>query len=82
MAVQQSQLLPAPFLTDVTKDYAKRLGAVVSATDVRAATKEQVESLGGKFIMVEDNESINSETKGGYAKEMSDEYKKKQNKLI
>tara|TARA_B100000575_G_scaffold270170_1_gene250445 strand:+ start:19 stop:1140 length:1122 start_codon:yes stop_codon:yes gene_type:complete len=61
---------------------AKRLGAVVSATDVRAATKEQVESLGGKFIMVEDEESKNSETEGGYAKEMSDEYKKKQATLI
>ena len=61
---------------------AKRLGAVVSATDVRSATKEQVESLGGKFIMVEDEESTNAETEGGYAKEMSDEYKKKQAKLI
>ena len=61
---------------------AKRLGAVVSATDVRSATKEQVESLGGKFIMVEDEESTNAETEGGYAKEMSEEYKKKQAKLI
>ena len=61
---------------------AKRLGAVVSATDVRTATKEQVESLGGKFIMVEDEESKKAETSGGYAKEMSEEYKKKQNKLI
>ena len=61
---------------------AKRLGAVVSATDVRAATKEQVESLGGKFIMVEDEDSTSTETDGGYAKEMSDEYKKKQAKLI
>ena len=61
---------------------AKRLGAVVSATDVRLATKEQVESLGGKFVMVEDDESLNSETKGGYAKEMSEEYKIKQEKLI
>ncbi len=61
---------------------AKRLGAVVSATDVRAATKEQVESLGGKFIMVEDEESKNAETEGGYAKEMSDEYKRKQAALI
>ena len=61
---------------------AKRLGAVVSATDVRAATKEQVESLGGKFIMVEDEATSNAETEGGYAKEMSDEYKKKQAKLI
>ena len=61
---------------------AKRLGAVVSATDVRLATKEQVESLGGKFIMVEDEESQSAETEGGYAKEMSDEYKKKQETLI
>ena len=61
---------------------AKRLGAVVSATDVRSATKEQVESLGGKFIMVEDEESNKSETQGGYAKEMSEEYKKKQADLI
>ena len=61
---------------------AKRLGAVVSATDVRSATKEQVESLGGKFIMVEDEESKNAETNTGYAKEMSDEYKKKQAQLI
>ena len=61
---------------------AKRLGAVVSATDVRSATKEQVESLGGKFIMVEDNESKEAETSGGYAKEMSEEYKKKQATLI
>tara|TARA_Y100001936_G_scaffold250914_1_gene305100 strand:+ start:804 stop:1925 length:1122 start_codon:yes stop_codon:yes gene_type:complete len=61
---------------------AKRLGAVVSATDIRIATKEQVESLGGKFIMVEDEESKEAETKGGYAKEMSEDYKKKQAKLI
>tara|TARA_B100001123_G_scaffold302879_1_gene338100 strand:- start:1111 stop:1890 length:780 start_codon:yes stop_codon:yes gene_type:complete len=61
---------------------AKRLGAVVSATDVRSATKEQVESLGGKFVMVEDEESTNAETEGGYAKEMSEEYKQKQAKLI
>lgn len=61
---------------------AKRLGAVVSATDVRSATKEQVESLGGKFIMVEDEELKESETSGGYAKEMSEEYKKKQAILI
>ena len=61
---------------------AKRLGAVVSATDVRRATKEQVESLGGKFIMVEDDESKEAETSGGYAKEMGEEYKKKQAILI
>ena len=56
---------------------AKRLGAIVYATDVRIASKEQVESLGGKFVMVEDEESKNAETKGGYAKEMSAEYQKK-----
>lgn len=61
---------------------AKRLGAVVSATDVRSATKEQVESLGAKFIMVEGNETKDAETSGGYAKEMSEEYKKKQETLI
>ncbi len=61
---------------------AKRLGAVVSATDVRPATKEQVESLGGKFVMVEDEETKAAETSGGYAKEMSDAYKKKQAELI
>ncbi len=61
---------------------AKRLGAVVSATDVRAATKEQVESLGGKFVMVEDDESKDAETAGGYAKEMSAAYKKKQAALV
>ncbi len=59
---------------------AKRLGAVVSATDVRAAAKEQVESLGGKFVMVESDEG--GETEGGYAKEMSDDYKKAQAELI
>ncbi len=59
---------------------AKRLGSVVTATDVRAATKEQVESLGGKFIMVESDESGDGD--GGYAKEMSDEYKKKQAELV
>jgi len=61
---------------------AKRLGAVVSATDVRTATKEQVESLGAKFIMVEDEEAQNAETSGGYAKEMSEAYKKRQSQLI
>ncbi len=59
---------------------AKRLGAVVSATDVRAAAKEQVESLGGKFVMVESEET--GETEGGYAKEMSDDYKARQAALI
>ncbi|WP_417451646.1 Re/Si-specific NAD(P)(+) transhydrogenase subunit alpha [Kordiimonas sp.] len=61
---------------------AKRLGAIVSATDVRAAAKEQVESLGGKFVMVEDEETAAAETSGGYAKEMSDDYKTKQAALI
>lgn len=61
---------------------AKRLGAIVSATDVRAATKEQVESLGGNFIMVESGESEAAETAGGYAKEMSEDYKKAQAALI
>ena len=61
---------------------ARRLGAVVSATDVRTATKEQVESLGAKFIAVEDEEFKQAETAGGYAKEMSDEYKKKQAELV
>ncbi|MEX6723203.1 Re/Si-specific NAD(P)(+) transhydrogenase subunit alpha [Parapedomonas caeni] len=61
---------------------AKRLGAIVSATDVRLATKEQVESLGGKFIFVDDEEARQAETAGGYAKEMSDAYKVKQAALI
>src|SRR5690606_14386964 len=60
---------------------AKRLGAVVSANDVRPAAKEQVESLGGKFIAVEDDEFRQAETAGGYAKEMSDAYKRKQAEL-
>ena len=59
---------------------AKRLGAVVCAFDVRPIAKEQVESLGAKFIEVPSEES--GETKGGYAKEMSDEYKRKQSELI
>ena len=59
---------------------AKRLGAVVSATDVRLASKEQVESLGAKFIFVKDQEDM--ETTGGYAKEASEEFKKKQEILI
>ena len=59
---------------------AKRLGAIVSATDVRAASKEQVESLGGKFLMVEQEENL--ETAGGYAKEVSEEFKKKQENLL
>ncbi len=61
---------------------AKRLGAIVSATDVRPATKEQVQSLGGKFIAVEDEEFKAAETAGGYAKEMSKEYQAKQAALI
>jgi NAD(P) transhydrogenase subunit alpha len=61
---------------------ARRLGAVVTATDVRPATKEQVESLGGKFVAVEDEEFKQAETAGGYAKEMSAEYRKKQAELI
>ena len=59
---------------------AKRMGAVVFATDVRMASKEQVESLGGKFLTVEGSENL--ETEGGYAKETSDEFKKKQEKLL
>ena len=59
---------------------AKRLGAIVSATDVRAASKEQVESLGGKFLTVEQSEEM--ETSGGYAKEASEEYKKKQAEMM
>ncbi len=61
---------------------ARRLGAVVSATDVRPATKEQVESLGAKFVAVEDEEFKQAETSGGYAKEMSAEYKAKQAALV
>ena len=61
---------------------ARRLGAIVSATDVRPAAKEQVESLGASFVAVEDEEFKQAETAGGYAKEMSDAYKKKQAELI
>lgn len=61
---------------------ARRLGAVVSATDVRPAAKEQVGSLGAKFIAVEDDEFKEAETAGGYAKEMSDAYKAKQSELV
>ncbi|MHA1559623.1 MAG: Re/Si-specific NAD(P)(+) transhydrogenase subunit alpha [Alphaproteobacteria bacterium] len=61
---------------------AKRLGAAVSATDVRPAAKEQVESLGAKFIAVEDEEFKAAETSGGYAKAMSEEYRAKQAELI
>ena len=59
---------------------AKRLGAIVSATDVRIASKEQVESLGGKFLTVDQSEDM--ETAGGYAKETSDNYKKKQAEMM
>ena len=59
---------------------AKRMGAVVFATDVRITSKEQVESLGGKFLTVEGSENL--ETKGGYAKEASKEFKKKQEDLL
>ena len=59
---------------------AKRMGAIVFATDVRLASKEQVESLGGKFLTVEGAENL--ETEGGYAKETSDDFKKKQEKLL
>lgn len=61
---------------------AKRLGAQVSATDVRPAAKEQVKSLGASFVAVEDEEFKAAETAGGYAKEMSDDYKKKQAQLV
>ncbi|TNC14836.1 Re/Si-specific NAD(P)(+) transhydrogenase subunit alpha [Methylobacterium terricola] len=61
---------------------ARRMGAVVTATDVRPAAKEQVESLGAKFVAVEDDEFKQAETAGGYAKEMSAEYRKKQAELV
>jgi NAD(P) transhydrogenase subunit alpha len=61
---------------------ARRLGAIVTATDVRPATKEQVQSLGGKFVAVEDEEFKAAETAGGYAKEMSAEYRAKQAALV
>ncbi len=59
---------------------AKRMGAIVFATDVRLASKEQVESLGGKFLIVEGAENL--ETEGGYAKETSDDFKKRQEELL
>ncbi len=59
---------------------AKRLGAIVSATDVRSASKEQVESLGGKFLTVDQSEDM--ETSGGYAKEVGEDYKKKQAEMM
>jgi NAD(P) transhydrogenase subunit alpha len=61
---------------------ARRLGAIVSATDVRAVAAEQVKSLGATFVMVESEETKASETAGGYAKEMSDDYKRRQAELI
>ena len=61
---------------------ARRLGAVVSATDVRAAAGEQVESLGASFVMVESEETKEAETAGGYAKEMSEDYKRRQAELV
>ena len=61
---------------------AKRLGAVVYATDVRPATKEQVQSLGGKFVAVENDEFAAAQTAGGYAKEMSESYKRAQAALV
>ncbi|MEO0672034.1 MAG: Re/Si-specific NAD(P)(+) transhydrogenase subunit alpha [Pseudomonadota bacterium] len=61
---------------------ARRLGAIVTATDVRPATKEQVASLGAKFIAVENEEFKQAQTAAGYAKEMSDDYKKQQSELV
>jgi NAD(P) transhydrogenase subunit alpha len=61
---------------------ARRLGAIVSATDVRPIAKEQVQSLGATFVMVESEETKQAETSGGYAKEMSDDYKRRQAELI
>ena len=61
---------------------AKRLGAVVTATDVRPATKEQVESLGGKFLVVDPEMEKNAQTEGGYAKQMPPEYLEKQKQVV
>src|SRR5690625_6940000 len=61
---------------------AKRLGAIVSATDVRPAAKEQVESLGATFVMVESDDSAAAETAGGYAREMSEDYQRRQAEQI
>ena len=58
------------------------MGAVVTAYDVRAATKEQVESLGGKFLIVDEEAMKEAETSGGYAKEMTEDYKKKEQDVI
>jgi NAD(P) transhydrogenase subunit alpha len=61
---------------------ARRLGAIVTATDVRPATEEQVVSLGGKFIAVKNDEFAQAQTAGGYAKEMSEDYKRRQAELV
>jgi len=61
---------------------ARRLGSIVTATDVRPATEEQVASLGAKFIAVKNEEFLNAQTSGGYAKEMSDDYKRQQAELV
>ena len=61
---------------------AKRLGAVVTAYDVRPATREQVESLGGKFLIVDEEAMRDAETAGGYAKEMAEDYKRKEREVI
>lgn len=61
---------------------ARRLGAIVSATDVRAVAAEQVQSLGATFVMVENDDEDGGQTAGGYAKEMSDDYKKRQAELV
>ena len=61
---------------------ARRLGAIVSATDVRPVAREQVESLGATFVMVDSEETKQAETAGGYAKEMSEDYKRRQAELI
>ena len=61
---------------------ARRLGAIVSATDVRPAVKEQVESLGASFVMVESEETQGAETAGGYAREMSEDYRRRQAELV
>ena len=61
---------------------AKRMGAIVTAYDVRAATKEQVESLGGKFLIVDEEAMKEAETSGGYAKEMTEDYKKKEQEVL
>ena len=61
---------------------AKRMGAVVTAYDVRPATREQVESLGGKFLIVDEEAMKDAETSGGYAKEMTEDYKRKEREVI